>query len=345
MKKKISIKKIFYKTIQAYKNNKIFILFKKKNEKYLYLYIHNNNNKNINNEKFIIGNINNKKKIHIQPKNIYLSKIKYYNKYILHINKIKINRKPSKNYMNNIQKALYLLKNNKLKKVIIFKKTKIKNHINIIQTFKNLIKKYPNNFNNLWFTPKYGLWIGSTPEKLFHIQKNILITEALAGTVLKNNIWTTKELQEHYIVLNYIKKILKNKYFGKIQVKSSKSYYNNIIKHLKTKIIFFFKTQPNIKKLISNLHPTPSVCGLPKKKALEFIQKEEKNNRNFYTGYLANIKKNTTDVYVNIRCLQILNNTTNIYSGCGITNKSNIKKEWLESELKAQNIIQNIIFK
>ena len=86
------------------------------------------------------------------------------------------------------------------------------------------------------------------------------------------------------------------------------------------------------------MHPTPAVCGLPKEKALDLIYKTEPYDREYYAGYLGMVEKDTVDFYVNLRCMKIYENTAALFVGGGITANSVAKKEWEETELKAETL-------
>ena len=168
----------------------------------------------------------------------------------------------------------------------------------------------------------------------------------MAGTLKagQNKIqWSIKEIEEHYIVIQHIEKILK-KYQAKIYISHTKNSISGQIKHLKTLIDFSFRKQLDINNLIKDLHPTPSVCGLPKNTALEFIRKNEGYSRGFYTGYLGVFNKEITSLYVNLRCARIYQKEITFYAGGGITKQSNPKKEWLETQLKIENILSQLVF-
>jgi isochorismate synthase len=49
-------------------------------------------------------------------------------------------------------------------------------------------------------------------------------------------------------------------------------------------------------------------------------------------------KDNATDLYVNLRCVQIQDNLGHIYVGGGITIDSNAESEWQETVNKSQTI-------
>uniref|UniRef100_UPI0040474081 chorismate-binding protein n=1 Tax=Flavobacterium sp. TaxID=239 RepID=UPI0040474081 len=46
------------------------------------------------------------------------------------------------------------------------------------------------------------------------------------------------------------------------------------------------------------MHPTPAVCGLPKKEAMEFVLKEEGYDRKFYSGFLGEWNRNEASMFV-----------------------------------------------
>ena len=76
-----------------------------------------------------------------------------------------------------------------------------------------------------------------------------------------------------------------------------------------------------------------------------FILENENYNREYYTGFLGELNKKSikkkklkSDLYVNLRCMQIKNQQAFIYMGCGITKDSNPEKEWEESVNKSMTM-------
>ena len=66
----------------------------------------------------------------------------------------------------------------------------------------------------------------------------------------------------------------------------------NSITHLKTEFKSTLKSKIDPFDIIHNLHPTPAVCGTPKKAAMEIIRKLESHNRGWYSGTLGWIDNN-----------------------------------------------------
>ena len=111
-------------------------------------------------------------------------------------------------------------------------------------------------------------------------------------------------------------------------------------------------------------NPTPAVCGLPKDAAKQFILNNENYNREFYTGFLGELNmktqqkarlgkrnienraytytKRSTQLYVNLRCMQLKGNKAMVYVGGGITQSSIAEREWEETVSKSL-VIKSIL--
>lgn len=259
-------------------------------------------------------------------------------------------------HQNIVAKAVEKIKNNEFKKVVLSRKEEITiPEFNLIDTFKKLIVSYPTAMVYVWFHPKVGLWIGATPETLVKINGADFETMSLAGTQIFNGKtdvnWQPKELEEQQLVTDYILEnispVCEQVAAGKVETVKA----GNLL-HLRTKISGKLTTETA--KLITKLHPTPAVCGLPKEKTKTFILETENYNRAFYTGFLGELNiesletnnerpktkdgKLNSELFVNLRCMQIKNNKASIYIGGGITKDSNPLKEWQETVAKTKTM-------
>jgi isochorismate synthase len=255
---------------------------------------------------------------------------------------------PNYNFENNenedFQKLVSLgieaIQKNEFDKVVLSRKIVLKKQISIVATFQNLIATYPSAFRYLFFHPRIGLWMGATPEQLVKINQNQFETVALAGTQLysENVIWTIKEIEEQQFVTDYIITKVKNKVKQLIVTDVETVNAGNLI-HLKSYIRGYLTSDFHANDLIQTLHPTPAVCGLPKERAIDFILKNEGYDRKYYAGFLGEYnKENLTDLFVNLRCLEVDDDVVNIYVGCGITKDSIPEKEFIETENKSMTM-------
>lgn len=210
------------------------------------------------------------------------------------------------------------------------------------ELFSALCEKYPNAFVYLFYSELSGLWIGATPELLISKQKDTYETVSLAGTKLIDEAWTAKEEEEQQFVTDFITEIINGK-CKKVAVNHREDHVIGAIKHLKTLIEFEPYLPLEINDIISKLQPTPAVCGIPKADAMEYIKKMESHSRSFYTGALGPIGiANQTSLFVNLRCMQVCKDALALYVGGGITTDSDAKSEWLETERKA-NVLLDVI--
>jgi len=274
-----------------------------------------------------------------------------------------------------VQKGIDSIKNKSFKKVVLSRKEIIQIPSSTkpepIEIFRDLTEKYPEAFAYIWFHPKVGLWLGATPETLLGLERNRFKTMALAGTqkyegTLDVN-WGEKEKEEQQLVTDSILEYLKP-ISEKIEITSPYTAKAGNLLHLKTDIS---GTDPEfhvstLEKLISAMHPTPAVCGLPKGSAKKFILENENYNREFYTGFLGelNLKKTlqrsgnrknrenqayvsitkTSALFVNLRCMKLEDNKAVLFVGGGITKDSNPVAEWEETSNKAQTM-KRVLFK
>ena len=91
--------------------------------------------------------------------------------------------------------------------------------------------------------------------------------------------------------------------------------------------------------LVNQLHPTPAIAGLPIGEALNLISNTEIHSRKMYSGFLGRISEDRTDLYVNLRCCQVISNQAFLYLGGGFTKDSNSNSEWDETENKSKTLL------
>jgi len=223
------------------------------------------------------------------------------------------------------------------------KDIKIDKGFDVFQTFENLLVKYKHATCYVWYHPKVGLWMGATPETLVEIKGTVFSTMSLAGTQKYHGTtdvsWGAKEIEEQQLVTDYVLSNLKSVCTS---LKSSKTFTAKAgaLLHLRTDISGNVSTDKGVASLIHVLHPTPAVCGFPREASKEFILKNEKFDRTFYTGYLGELNMdNTSSLYVNLRCLQVIDRATvRLYIGGGITTKSKPELEWEETMAKCKTM-------
>ncbi|WP_292010352.1 chorismate-binding protein [Chryseobacterium sp.] len=247
-------------------------------------------------------------------------------------------------YLQKLKEVIEVIKENNLPKLVLSRRKIISNfeHLDVKESFKNLCNAYPNAFRYLFIKGEMA-WIGAFSEVLgkFNILTHEFETMSLAATLPINEEWSEKEIEEQKPVTNYIENILRN-YTNVIDISETYDHITGNIKHLRTD----FKARINpedLDKIIMELHPTPAVCGIPKDFCKEKIDEFEKFPRELYAGYSKISTENTIQYFVNLRCAKLFQNSVHLFVGGGITAQSNPEKEWMETELKSDAVLKNLV--
>ncbi|MDC0078746.1 chorismate-binding protein [Candidatus Pelagibacter sp.] len=269
--------------------------------------------------------------------------------------------KIEKNFKININQTAYTKIFNKFKKKIrsgetyqikICTKYKNKSKIDPLDFFCRLTKSNlapeafmikDKNFSIISCSPenlitKKGLSISTKPIA-GTLRKTKKINKKKALTFFRNNI---KETKEHNMIVdmerNDLSRICKP---GTVKLKKEKTVeeYKDLYHYVS---LITGKLNKNIKniEIIKAMMPGGSVIGCPKISTLNLLNKQEKENRNIYTGSFGYIKFNG-DMKFNIIIRSILNykNISEISVASGVVIDSNTKHEFNENFIKAKALI------
>ena len=276
---------------------------------------------------------------------------KFFNKTkILSPFKLNINYKKYKKIFNLFSKKI---KQGETYQIKVCTKYKNKSQINPINFFWKLMKinSSPESF---MIRDKDFSVVSCSPETLIDKRGNNIITKPIAGTLKKNKKIkessalkffrnNDKETKEHNMIVDMERSDL-SRICKTGSVKILKQKYVEEYKHLfhyVTTIQGKLKNKTNIKKIIKSMMPGGSVIGCPKIKTLELLNKQEKEDRNIFTGSFGYIKFNQ-DMRFNIIIRSILNfnNISEISAASGVVLDSSPKKEFNENFIKAKSLLE-----
>ena len=195
--------------------------------------------------------------------------------------------------------------------------------------------------------------ISCSPENLITKTKNIISTKPIAGTLkktkklnkpkalifFKKNI---KETKEHNMIVdmerNDLSKICKP---GSVKILKKKivEEYRDLY-HYVSLIGGQLKNKVTSLEIIKAMMPGGSVIGCPKISTLNLLNKQEKENRNIYTGSFGYLKFNG-DMRFNIIIRSILNfkDKSEISVASGVVIDSNAVHEFNENYIKAKSLM------
>ena len=226
--------------------------------------------------------------------------------------------------------------------------------------FLDACQRYPRMFVTLFSAPQTGTWLMATPEVLVQGSTSptpaLLSTMALAGTMklegeqlrfdnpdrsgVQDIRWSQKNIQEQRLVATYIADVLKG-FADDITERGPYTTRAANLVHLRSDFTFVPKAGIGIGDMVSALHPTPAVCGLPKAEAQAFILQNEPSSRRYYSGFCGPLDvSGSTHLFVSLRCMEIFDDSCRLYAGGGLLIDSVEEQEWQETEAKMQTMRQ-----
>jgi isochorismate synthase len=225
---------------------------------------------------------------------------------------------------------------------------------NLLDSFQRLCDAYPHAMVSIVSGPRIGTWMGATPEMLVSVNKDqIFHTVAIAGTQafhegtdLRSISWTQKEIEEQVLVVRYIISCFKKIRLREYEERGPKTIVAGNVLHLKTEfeVDMVATNFPQLGTIMLQLlHPTSAVCGMPLEATLNFLKQHEGYDRQFYSGYLGPVNIfQESNLYVNLRCMQLFENQAILYAGAGVLSDSDPETEWHETEMKMNTLLRII---
>ena len=241
------------------------------------------------------------------------------------------------------------LENDAFRKIVLARcaDEKMPEGVEPMELFYRACALYPRLFIALVDTPKSGCWLTATPEILLEGQGSDWRTIALAGTMKlegdqlngegESLTWSTKNIQEQRIVATYITECLEQ-FTSDFREEGPRTVRAANLVHLRSDFTFRLSDHAHIGNLLQALHPTPAVCGLPKREAFQFIVRNEHTPRRYYSGFMGPLGTDETHLYVSLRCMNIEHDTCHLYAGGGLLKDSILEQEWQETEAKLETI-------
>ena len=243
-------------------------------------------------------------------------------------------------YLHQASEIVSLLRESSMEKLVYSRIKNEKLTISGNRLFERLTEAYPNAFVYYFNDPILGEWIGATPEILMKGTNHQFESMSLAGTKKADDQspWGAKEREEQDFVSQFLRETLIKHGVTELSYDGPKTVLAGPLAHLRTD----FKWKSTLQQawgIAKDLHPTPAVSGTPKKEALDWIQNKEKHGRQFYAGIIGSMDEYSMNLFVNLRCAQIIGEQIYLYVGGGFTADSIPEKEWEETENKSRTLL------
>ncbi|WP_372366456.1 isochorismate synthase MenF [Candidatus Uabimicrobium sp. HlEnr_7] len=214
---------------------------------------------------------------------------------------------------------------------------------------QHFVNTQENTYNFYIQWEKDCAFVGATPERLYQRFHNRIYSEAVAGTRIrgktleedselgKDLLSSSKDVKEHRLVVENIQRVFNDICKKYINVESPRLLKLKNLQHLYTSFEGILKKDIRDSDVLSLLHPTAAVCGLPKEKNIDLIAKLESFDRGWFAGPIGWLGKDSAEFAVAIRSCLVQNNILHLFAGAGIVESSSVEKEWNEIEDKMRN--------
>lgn len=252
-------------------------------------------------------------------------------------------------WKNRVASAVTKIKDGDLEKVVLARDLIARNSQAIEP--RNLIAFLVKNYPSTWVFLVSNL-IGATPELLVRLNKSLVTSRILAGTIRKSGdeardlglaaslAKSSKDLEEHEYAVRSVADAL-SPYCSSTNVPDAPFVLHlaNVM-HLATDVTGVLNDSAipiDIFALIASLHPSAAVCGTPTQIANSVINELEDMNRGRYAGPVGWIDaRGDGEIGIALRTGELSEDlkSMRIFSGCGIVAGSNPQDELAESQAK-----------
>ena len=248
-----------------------------------------------------------------------------------------------------VAKAVAKIKNGDLEKVVLARDI-VARDTEVISK-RNLITSLNANYPSTWVFMVANL-IGATPELLVRLNKSLVTSRILAGTIRKSGdeakdlglaaslAKSSKDLEEHEYAVRSVADALAPFCSSTNVPESPFVLHLANVMHLATDVTGVVNDSANpvdIFALISSLHPSAAVCGTPTDAASAVINELEEMNRGRYAGPVGWVDaRGDGEIGIALRTGELSEDqkSMRIFSGCGIVAGSNPEDELAESQAK-----------
>ena len=230
--------------------------------------------------------------------------------------------------------------------------------ISATDIYRQLRLKNPSPFSGL-VNYKNSFIISSSPERLVSVNENFLETRPIAGTrprgssglhdiELSNELINSdKEKAEHLMLVdlerNDISKVCEPGSVKVNEMMTIESYAH--VHHIVSNVCGQKIRNISPGKIISSVFPGGTITGCPKVRCMEILGELEKIGRGPYTGSFGYITHSgNMDVNILIRSMLLENNNLFFRAGGGIVADSAPEAETLETEAKANGMLNALKF-
>jgi salicylate biosynthesis isochorismate synthase len=190
-------------------------------------------------------------------------------------------------------------------------------------------------------------FVGASPERLIKRSGRAVASEALAGTIGKQDegdaarlLASNKDRGEHALVVDAIAATLGARCSSLSVPATPEVRTLRHLHHLRTTIAGTLRGSEHVVALVAAMHPTPAVGGTPTAAAIEFIAAHEPTSRGWYGAPVGWFDAaGDGEFAVAIRSVLIDGDRAEVWAGCGIVADSVPLDELHETWVKQRAVL------
>ena len=201
-------------------------------------------------------------------------------------------------------------------------------------------------YDACWTFSVDGL-IGATPEMLVRLEKGLVTSRVLAGTIRRTGddahdlalaaslARSSKDLEEHeYAVRSVADALAPHCSSTNVPETPFVLHLPNVM-HLATDVAGVVRDGSTALGLAAALHPSAAVCGTPTDLAMDTIRDLEGMDRGRYAGPVGWIGADGDGEFgIALRCAEVAGRRVRLFAGCGIVAGSDPEAELAEAQAK-----------
>jgi len=250
----------------------------------------------------------------------------------------------------NVGKALARIQNGEISKVVLARDLIAQSDLPF--GARHIMNRLAENYGSTWIFSVANL-IGATPELLVRLNKGLVTSRILAGTIQRSGddqrdlalaaslARSSKDLEEHEYAVDSVAQMLAPFCSSTNVPETPFVLHLANVMHLATDVtgVLTDSLAPaDLFTVVRELHPSAAVCGTPRLEAQRVIKEIESMSRGRFAGPVGWIdSKGDGEIGIALRCAQI--NPTNpreirLFAGCGPIQGSDPAKEYTESQAK-----------
>jgi menaquinone-specific isochorismate synthase len=197
-------------------------------------------------------------------------------------------------------------------------------------------------------------FVGASPERLYRRVGRHIESEAVAGTrprgatsdedtrMSRELLASEKDVTEHAFVVNDIARVLKQicRQWRTVEGDAAGSLMKLArVQHLVTRLEGELADGYDDSAILTSLHPTSAVGGVPTSGAIPMIEKLEPFDRGWYAAPVGWVGNDAAEFAVGIRSGLVDGHKLHLYSGAGIVQGSSAEEEWREIDSKLSGFL------